>query len=117
MNDNITLPVIFIKPEFKVDRSVKLIFETRELTGLEIAILADSRQTEGWLLYSSKDDIKESDIPDEKPDAMLGQKTQAQRLRGVIYRLWEQNGKKGNSEDYYKKIMESLIEQVKDKLE
>lgn len=112
-----SVPVQFVKPIFKVDRSVKLEFETRELNGLEIAILADSRQTEGWLVFSNSDDITEADIPDEKPDAMLGQKTQAQRLRGVIYRTWEQNGKKGDSETYYKMVMEKLIEQLKDKLE
>jgi hypothetical protein len=117
MSEKITLPVVFVKPVFKVDRSVKLEFETRELSGLEVAILTDARQTEGWLVYSAKDDIKETDVPDEKPDAMLGQKTQAQRLRGVIYRLWEQSGKKGDSESYYKSIMESLIEQLKERLE
>ncbi len=111
------LPVLFVKPVFKADRSVKLEFETRELNGLEIAILADSRQTEGWLVFSNSDDISEADIPDEKPDSMMGQKTQAQRLRGVIYRLWEQNGKKGDSEGYYRSVMESLIDQLKEKLE
>lgn len=112
-----SLPVQFVKPVFKADRSVKLEFETRELASVEIAILADSRQTEGWLVFSNADDITEADIPDEKPDSMTGQKTQAQRLRGVIYRLWEMNGKKGDSESYYKSVMESLIEQLKDKLE
>lgn len=112
-----SLPVVFIKPVFKADRSVRLEFETRELNGDEIAVLADHRQTEGWMVYSSDNDIKEADIPDEKPDAMVGTKTQAQRLRGVIYRLWEQNGKKGDSESYYKSVMENLIDQLKDKLE
>lgn len=118
MSDKILMPVLFVNPVFKVDGSVKLIFETRELNGAEIAILADYRQKEGWLLFSANsDDLKESDIPDEKADSMTGQKTQAQRLRGVIYRLWEQNGKKGDSENYYRSVMESLIEQLKEKLE
>ena len=37
---------------------------------------------------------------------MTGQKTQAQRLRGVIFRLWEQNGNKGDSETYYRAMLE-----------
>lgn len=118
MSDKITLPVLFVNPVFKVDGSVKLVFETRELSGLDIAILAEYRQKEGWLLFSANAFKKEdADIPDEKADSMTGQKTQAQRLRGVIYRLWEQNGKKGDSENYYRSVMESLIDQLKDKLE
>lgn len=116
--DKILLPVLFVNPVFKVDGSVKLVFETREMPGVEIAILADYRQKEGWLLFSpNADELKVADIPDEKADSMTGQKTQAQRLRGVIYRLWEQNGKKGDSEAYYRSMMEKLIEQLKEKLE
>lgn len=118
MSDKILMPVQFVNPVFKVDGSVKLVFETRELPGAEIAILADYRMKEGWLMFAANEnELKESDIPDEKADSMTGQKTQAQRLRGVIYRLWEQNGKKGDSENYYRSVMESLIEQLKEKLE
>lgn len=112
-----SLPVQFIKPVFKIDRSVRLEFETRELSGMEIGILADSRQTEGWLVFSSNDDIKEEDIPDEKADPMMGSKTQAQRVRAVLYRIWEQQGKKGDFESYYKSATEKIIEQLKEKLD
>lgn len=115
--EKITLPVQFIKPVFKVDGSVKLEFETREMSGLESAILIDYRQHEGWLMFSPNNDLKEADVPDEKADSMTGQKTQAQRLRGVIYRLWEQNGRQGDSETYYKSMMEKVIDQLKEKLE
>ena len=63
------------------------------------------------------DDLTEADIPDEKADSMTGQKTQAQRLRGVIFRLWEQNGNKGDSETYYRAMLEKVIDQFKEKLE
>ena len=112
----VTLPAILSGVASRKDRSYTLKFETRELRGTEAAILLDELQAEGWLLFSSNE-LKEADIPDEKADAMTGQKTQAQRLRGVIYRLWEQNGKKGNSEEYYRTVMESLIDQLKEKLE
>lgn len=116
MSEVITMPVLFVNPVFKVDGSVKLVFETRELAGAEVAILADYRMKEGWLLFSANE-LKEADIPDEKADSMTGQKTQAQRLRGVIYRLWEMNGRKGDSEAYYRSVMEGLIEQLKERLE
>ena len=99
------------------DRSYTLKFETRELSGESASALLGLIHNEGHLLFSPNDDLEEADIPDEKADSMTGQKTQAQRLRGVIYRLWEQNGKRGNSEDYYRSVTESLIDQLKAKLE
>lgn len=112
----VLLPVILSGVASRKDRSYSLKFETRELRGTEAAILLDELQAEGWLLFSPNE-LTEADIPDEKADSMTGQKTQAQRLRGVIYRLWEQNGKKGNSEEYYRSVMESLIDQLKERLE
>jgi hypothetical protein len=112
----VQMPAILSGVSSRKDRSYALRFETRELRGSEAAILLDELQAEGWLLFSSNE-LTEADIPDEKADSMTGQKTQAQRLRGVIFRLWEQNGKKGNSEEYYRSVMESLIEQLKEKLE
>lgn len=117
MSDKITMPVLFVNPVFKVDGSVKLVFETREMSGVDIAVLADYRQKEGFLLFSPNDNFTEADVPDEKADSMTGQKTQAQRLRSTIWRLWEAKGKKGDSENYYRSIMEGLIEQLKEKLE
>lgn len=113
----VLLPAILSSIKSRKDRSYALTFDTRELNGIEAAALLDELQKEGWLLYSADDDLTEEDIPDEKPDPMLGTKTQAQRLRAVIYRMWEQHGKKGDSESYYRSIMESLIEQLKEKLE
>lgn len=96
---------------------MKLEFETREFSGSEAAALMEQRNKEGWLIFSPRDDLTEADIPDEKPDAMVGTKTQAQRLRAVLYRLWEQSGKKGEFEDYYRSKMENVIEQLKEKLQ
>ena len=114
----VLIPAILSKVASRKDRSYTLSFDTRELRGNEAAILLDQLQQEGWLLYSpNENNLSEADIPDEKADSMTGQKTQAQRLRGVVYRLWEQNGKKGNSEEYYRTVMESLIDQLKERLE
>lgn len=115
--NKVTLPVQFIKPVFRADRSVRLEFDTRELTGIEAAVLLDYRQYEGWLLFSPNNDLSLADIPDEKPNPMLGTKTQAQRLRGAIWRLWEQKGKQGDFDAYYKTITESMIDQIKERLE
>jgi hypothetical protein len=113
----VVLPAILSGVASRKDRSYTLKFETRELSGESASTLLGMLQSEGYLLFSPNDDFEMSDIPDEKADSMTGQKTQAQRLRGVIYRLWEQKGKKGNSEEYYRSVMESLIDLIKEKLE
>ena len=70
---------------------------------------------EGWLLWSPNE-LKEVDVPDEHADAMTGQKTQAQRVRAVLFKLWEQNGKQGDFESYYRSKTEQIIDQLKEKL-
>src|SRR5688572_4631197 len=105
----IILPAVFTRPVFKVDGSVKLEFETREFSGDEAATLMEQRQKEGWLLFSPNKELDEVvDIPDERADSMTGQKTQAQRLRGVIYKIYEKRGKSGDFEIFYKSYMERL---------
>lgn len=111
----IQLPVVLSRVASRKDRSYSITFESREL-GEDASMLFKYLNDEGYLLFSPNDDLSEADVPAEKADAMTGQKTQAQRLRGVIFRLWEQNGRKGNSEDYYRSIMENLIDQLKEKL-
>lgn len=106
------------KAETRVDGSVKLVFDTRELTGDALATLFGLARQEGWLLFATSDEtITEKDVPDEKPDAMLGSKTQAQRLRSTLYILWQSRGEQGRFEDFYKMMTERFIDWVKEKLE
>lgn len=113
----VLLPAILSGVSSRKDRSYSLKFETRELSGESASTLLDLLQQEGFLLFSPNNDLSEADIPDEKADAMLGTKTQAQRLRAVIYRLYEQTGKHGDFETYYRSKMEYIIELLKEKLE
>ena len=43
-------------------------------------------------------------------------KSPAQRMRAVLYRLWEQGGHKTEFEDFYCAKMDAIIEQLKTKL-
>lgn len=98
------------------DRSWKLVFETRELSGEEVKILADAFQGEGWLLFKPNgDDITMAEVPESNADA--GLKSQSQRLRAVIMVLWKQQGSRGDPNAFYATYMEKLIEYVKSKLE
>jgi hypothetical protein len=112
----VQLSAQLLKVESRVDKTYKLIFNTQELHGEEAAKLLPMLQSQGWLLFAP-DEMSEEDIPDEKPDAMTGNKTQAQRLRAVIYRIWQQQGSPGDSESFYRSYMERLIEREKGHLE
>lgn len=111
----ISVPAQVIGLSPKQDRSWKLTFETRELAGEEVKILADNFQGEGWLLFSPNDDgISYKEVPVEKADA--GMKTQAQRLRGAIMVLWRSSGSKGDPEAFYRTFTEKLIEYTLSKI-
>lgn len=111
------LPAILSGVASRKDKSYTLKFETRELKGTEAAMLLDYLQSEGYLLFSPNDDITEADIPKEKADASMGAKSPSQRQRAIIYRLWEQRGKEGDFEAYYRSKMEYLNDLLKEKLD
>lgn len=61
--------------------------------------------------------IDEPNAPVFKVNADLESKTPSQRLRNVLYVLWEQSKVNEEFDSYYRRMMESLIEGVKRKLE
>jgi hypothetical protein len=110
----VSVPAQVVNMSPRQDRSWKLVFETRELSGDEVKVLADNFQGEGWLLFKPNGEIAVAEVPAEKADA--GMKTQAQRLRGAIMVLWRQKGGKGDPEAFYRTTTEKLIEFVKSQL-
>jgi len=116
MSNQITLPVIVAGISSKVDGSIKIVLETRELPPQQAADLFALRNRESWAVLAP-DEIKEAKIPDEKPDSATGQKTPSQRLRNVLCVYWTQHGKQGDFESYYRVQIEKVIEQLKEKLE
>lgn len=116
MSDLIQVPsqVIDMKP--RQDRSWKISFETRELTGEQVKLLADAFQGEGWLVFKpNSQGIDLSDIPDAEAEA--GTKKPSQRLRAAIMVLYKQKGSKADPESFYRTYMEKLIDYVKSQLE
>ena len=100
----------------RADRTFDVTVNTRELQGYEAAFLMGELMNEGYFQWVGNEaDIE--DVPDEKADAMTGTKTQAQRLRAVLFVLWKQRGEKGSAEDFYRSYMEKIIDQIKAKLE
>jgi len=98
----------------KKDGSFKVVIETQELAGSEAADLLSYRQSMGWVTFTPN---ATPNIEVPKEDAFTGQKSPSQRLRAVLHVLWEQRGKKGTSEEFYRIKMEQIIEGIKEQLE
>ena len=124
MSKTFTAPGTISKITTMADNTLRLQVDCQEMPADQEAIVLKARNKYGYFLYNESE-ITETDveaIPDYKPTEK-GDKSPAQRLRAVLYRLWEQTGKVDmyrqpcDSDTYYKQIMETLINQHKDKLE
>lgn len=110
------VPSTIEKFESRADNTWKLIIGTQELSQEDIAELAMQKGQLGHFVFSAQDNITDADVPTEQIE-FRGEKTPGQRLRGVLYKLWE-NDHAGfkDFETFYRSRMERLIEQIKEKL-
>jgi hypothetical protein len=98
------------------DGTLKIIFETQVPTPEQVTKIALSNQKFGYLAFSDSENEGElqkimEQIP--KTDLDFG-KTKGQRLRGVLYKLWEQNNRSYEVfDDFYNYMMERAIEHYK----
>jgi len=106
------------------DRTVSVTFTTQEV--LDISPIDQMATDEsGGILYFradesmrfNEDEVRELDAIEL--DLYDQPKRQSQRLRAVLYRVWEQNHQHQVAEfrDYYKAETERIIQHYKDKLE
>ena len=118
MSNPISLPVIINSLATKVDGSIKIVLETREFSPKESSVLFELRGKEAWAILSESE-LKDSEIhiPDERPDPSIGTKTPSQRLRNVLYRLWEQQSSGTDFESFYRIKMDGIIEKLKERLD
>lgn len=114
----IQLPVLIAGLSTKVDGSIKIVLETREFKPEEATQVFALRNQEAWAILAANE-IKEEDVklPTEKADPAIGTKTPSQRLRAVLYRLWEQTKSGVDFESYYRVNLEKIIDQLKGRLE
>lgn len=117
MSQPIQVPSLITSLATKVDGSIKINIETRELSGADAAKLFELRGAEAWVLIAphafTEEDVK---LPNERPDPAVGTKTPSQRLRGVLYRLWQQQGGGVDFESFYRIKLETIIDQIKGRL-
>ena len=102
------------------DRTLKLTFETNEPTPEQLVAIANLSQRAGYLAFK-EDAYKEKEkdlLKDLKSDYDDKGKSKAQRLMGVLYRVWEQNNEGYEVfDDFYNHYLEKIIMHYKDKLD
>jgi hypothetical protein len=103
-----------------VNRGIKLSFQTDELTPEQMANIQHSFMKVGFLAFSPDPFATHEldEIDKLKVEFNDTGKPPSQRLRGVLYKLWELNPEGYKTfVDYYNSHMETLIEHFKKKLE
>lgn len=98
----------------KKDGSLGVRFNTQELDIQNKLSIMEYVNKFGWLLFSPAN-ITEKDIPDKDPE--IEGKTPSQRLRNVLYVLWNEKSNEPDFESYYRKQMNKIIETLKSKID
>lgn len=102
------------------DGSFTLRFVTNEMQPSEVANIHNVLSSFGYLYFKgeeelTKEELKELDELDT--DLYDNPKTKSQRLKNVLYKVWEQETPGNEFKDYYASKMEQLIQHFKDKLD
>ena len=103
----------------RVDGTVKITFGSQEIDNDSAGKLFSLRGKYCKFLLSDSEitEAEENLIDSEKIDASSNKKSPSQRLRSVLFLLWEQSGRTIEFKDYYKAEIERMIEGVKEKLD
>ena len=98
------------------DRTLKLVFETGEITPEQAAGINEALQKFGYVAFKDnpfRQQEKEL-LQNLESDYDDGKKSDSQRLRAVLYRLWEKNPEGYEDFNLYKKFkMEKIINHYK----
>lgn len=103
----------------RVDGTVSISFCTNEIDSSKAGELFSLRGKYCKALLSDSNISKvEEEIVDSTGvvDAGKKRKSQSQRLRAVLYKIFEQSGYEINFEDYYKTELDKIIEHFKKKI-
>ena len=96
------------------DGSLGLSVTTPELNPQEKALFFELQGMNIGLEITPSDVEK---VEDYQVEAELEQKSQAQRIRNVLFILWKQNPEKMEFADYYKNKTEKYIDSLKARIE
>lgn len=99
------------------DKTIRLQADCQEMAPEDAATLMLLKDKIGWLFFAEQEIPKEEMINLPEFRVEKGQKTESQRLRGVLYLLWEKNKTTDTFDEYYKKRMNAEIEKLKTELD
>lgn len=108
-----------IKMASKPDRTWKLELNTQELPESDVATLAGLNQEQVFALLTVNPITDKEALSFEPPQDFpeVRAKTPSQRLRNVIYKIWETEPSSIEFDPYYNRYMEKLIDNAKQELE
>ncbi len=109
----IKLPAYFTSFGSKADGSARLGFASQELTDQDFAELKRNLNNFGWLTFH---DVPVIEVPKEEITEDKD-KTPSKRLRAVLFIQWKKEKPFSDFDTWYRKEMEGIIENRKDKLE
>lgn len=114
----IKFPTVFSKMTPRVDKSWKLEIETQELSGDDIRQLGDVLGSVMWIVMApNAEDIKDADIPEERAETGLTQKSLSQRLYNTLFVYWKYaNEPEGDFNIWREKQMNKLMDIYKSKM-
>lgn len=95
----------------KKDGSLGVRITTQELNPEQKVALMEYLNQFGWFCFSPNE-FKEADMPVKDAEGNK-RKTPAQRLRNVLYLLWNSSDKSMTQDQYYEREMEKVIENYK----
>ncbi len=110
------VPSTIQKVSTLADGGLTLTVHTQELDPADEAEVMQLKRKLGYFVFAVQESITVEDIPTEQLE-FAGEKSPGQRLRAVLYRLWEQD-KLGYKEFelFYQAKMNRIIDSLKEKL-
>lgn len=95
-------------------RMLLITYEVSELNNPDVAKIALHGEHYGWLSFTEEKNDPENVQIKKLPKA--GRKSPSERLRAVLFLLWERSTKDKTEEDFYQSEMDRVIEHYKSKL-
>ena len=112
------IPTLVENISTRKDRTVKIVLGTQELSPAKAGELFNL-MNQVAMTYICPKGVSQSEIDqvDQASPNMEG-KSQSQRIRNVLYKLYEQNNEGFKSfDDYYRSKTDKIIEHLKNKIE
>jgi hypothetical protein len=119
MSENkILLPAILTRYAPRADKSWSLALNINEPSAEQKVIIDRMFQNPVYVLLKDAEIVKEEQTLIDSLEAQEHKiKTKSQRLRNVIYKVWEQNKGDKTDKEFYETEMEKIINHYKSKLE